>query len=316
MVPTVITTPVLVLIGPTAIGKTDLSFKLAERCDCEIISMDSMQVYRHMDIGTAKPSPAEQNRIVHHLIDIVDPDEQFNAARFVTEALQAIQAITARGKNPLLTGGTGLYLKALLEGLFDFAGTGENDRVRRELILLLQEKGSTHLFNRLREIDPETAARIHPNDTQRLIRALEIYRLTGRPWSQLMQKQPSPPVRFERILQIGLGCDRQELYERIAQRTQQMLEQGFIREVENLRKMGYRAELPSMQSIGYRHINAYIDGRWDMEETVRLLVRDTRRYAKRQMTWFGKAPAIRWFERDQGDEVLRLTENWLNDDGE
>lgn len=308
----VIDSPVLVLIGPTAIGKTALSLELADRFGCEIISVDSMQVYRHMDIGTAKPTAAEREKVAHHLIDVVDPDEQFDSAQFVRLALPAIDSIIKAGKIPLLTGGTGLYLRALLHGLFDHEATADK-AVREGLVRQLKHGGNAQLFTQLQKIDPETASRIHPNDTQRLLRALEIYQVSGRTWSQHLQDQTSPPVRFKKMLQIGLNCDRQLLYERIGKRSEQILRAGLVQEVEGLRKMGYISSLPSMQSIGYRHANNYIDGVWNMDETMRLLIRDTRRYAKRQLTWFGSEPALHWFDRSATDDVIKFTENRLHD---
>jgi len=308
----IITSPMVVLIGPTAIGKTSLSLTLARHFDVEIVSVDSMQVYRYMNIGTAKPSQQERAQVVHHLIDIADPDEQYDAARFVRDALSAIRTITAAGRIPLLTGGTGLYLKALTQGLFVPGNTGNQHEVRRELLERMRLEGRDRLFAELRDIDPATAARIHPNDTQRLLRALEIYLLSGIPWSEHLQRQPGHTPRFNRILQFGLTCERSELYQRIEQRTGQMMEQGLIGEVENLREMGYDPSLQSMQSIGYRHANKYIDGLWDWAETLRLLIRDTKRYAKRQMTWFSKIPEIHWVDRRDIGRVLQRTEEWLS----
>lgn len=302
----------LILIGPTAIGKTALALELADRFRCEIVSVDSMQVYRYMDIGTAKPSLEEQKRVVHHLIDIVNPDVQFDAAQFVKHALSVIDKIVRRGKIPLLTGGTGLYLKALIHGIFDHESTG-NESIRKDLAKQLENDGNLKLFEQLQKVDPDTASRIHPNDTQRLLRALEIYLVSGCPWSAHLQNQPTLPVRFNKILQLGLTSDRQLLYERIEERSRHMIQAGLIQEVEGLRKMGYTSDLSSMQSIGYRHINNYIDGVWDMDKTLRLLMRDTRRYAKRQMTWFGNDPVLQWFDRNKVTDVVEYTDKWLND---
>ena len=201
---TQISSPVLVLIGPTAIGKTALSLEMASRFNCEIISMDSMQVYRLMDIGTAKATVEERNKIVHHLIDIIDPDDQYDAARFVFDSLKAINTITRKGKVPLITGGTGLYLRALLEGLFDEIKVPES--LRQALQLRLKQEGREVLYQEFCQVDPESSARIHINDTQRLLRGLEIYQATGRPWSQHLkeQGQRKPPIQFPRLLQIGL----------------------------------------------------------------------------------------------------------------
>lgn len=311
--PLVIDSPVLVLIGPTAIGKTSLSLAMAVQFGCEIVSMDSMQVYRHMDIGTAKPSPRERAAVRHHLIDIADPDEQYDAARFVADALRAMRQIAAAGKIPLLTGGTGLYLKALTQGLFSVDGAGDSASIRDRLLERLRKEGRGALFRELTEKDPATAARLHPNDSQRLLRALEILQATGVPWSAHLMHQGEPPVRLPKLRQIGLNCERQVLYRRIEERSEQMLAQGLLAEVAKLRQMGYSTKLPSMQAIGYRHANQYLDGVCDHAEMRRLLVRDTRRYAKRQLTWFRAMPAIHWYDREEGDEILAAAERWLQE---
>jgi len=284
--------PVIVLIGPTAVGKTALSLALAERFSCEIVGLDSMQIYRHMDIGTAKATAEERARVPHHLLDVVNPDEEYHVARYVTDALTACRRIIARGNRPLLVGGTGLYLKGLLEGLFEIPGVPEP--VRINLRQRLAEEGRAVLFAELSLCDPESAGRIHPNDTHRLLRALEIFQATGRTWSEHLRKQQARPA-LARVLQIGLLCERTALYDRINLRVEKMIEEGLPAEVEKLLAMGYDPGLKAMQSIGYRHMVQYLQGQWDWEETLFLLARDTRRYAKRQMTWFGGDPFIRWF---------------------
>lgn len=297
MKPCTIDCPVIVLVGPTAIGKTSLSLQLVERFDCEIVSMDSMQVYRYMDIGTAKPSPEEQALVRHHLIDVVNPDEQYDAARFADDALKAIDSIAGRERTVLLTGGTGLYLKALFEGLF--AAMPADREIRHHLHKRLREEGREVLHAELCRIDPASGKRIHKNDTQRLLRGLEIFFTSGRTWSELLcqQKEEGQGVHFRRVYQVALTCERDELYQRIEQRSCKMIEKGLIEEVEKLRAMGYSAELPSMQSIGYRHANNLLSGLWDQKTMQEHLIRDTRRYAKRQMTWFGKNNDLHWFDR-------------------
>lgn len=292
--------PVIVLVGPTAVGKTELSFRLAEQFSCEITSMDSMQVYRGMDIGTAKPSLEERARIPHHLIDIAEPDEQYDAARFVHDALAAIEDLGARGKTALLTGGTGLYLKALFEGLFD--ALPADKAVRERLQARLAEEGRTALHAELCRIDPAAGARIHPNDTQRLLRGLEIFQASGRTWTELIEEQRQAGqgrAAFSRVFLAGLRCDKAELHERIAQRSLAMRESGLIEEVERLRQLGYGPELPSMQAIGYRHVNRLLSGEWTQAEMLEQLILDTSRYAKRQMTWFAANKELRWFQRDE-----------------
>lgn len=300
--------PVLVLIGPTAVGKTALSLALAERFSCEIVGLDSMQIYQHMDIGTAKATPEERARVPHHLIDVVNPDEEYHVARYVADATEACRQIIARGNRPLLVGGTGLYLKGLLEGLFEIPPVPES--VRATLRKRLLEEGRAVLFAELSQCDPESATRIHPNDTHRLLRALEIFLATGQPWSEHLRKQKVQPA-LSNVLQLGLHCEREVLYERINLRVAQMVEEGLLGEVEKLLAMGYDPGLKSMQSIGYRHMVQFLKGEWDWDETLFLLARDTRRYAKRQMTWFGNDPHIRWVAPTDTAPIFECVEEFI-----
>ena len=303
---------VLVLIGPTAIGKTALSIKLAQRFHCEIISVDSMQVYRYMDIGTAKASAAERHLVPHHLIDIVDPDEDYDAARFTKDAARLIQEITARGKLPLLTGGTGLYLKALFDGIFPEAPSDKE--VRNTLKERLDREGAQSLHEELTLCDRISADKIHPNDTQRLLRALEVYHTTVVPWSTHLAKQNSTPETKLPVdaLQIGLTCDRKKLYQRINMRCEMMLDEGLEAEVIGLIKKGFSPELKSMGSIGYRHMVGYINNEYSREEMLRLLARDTRRYAKRQYTWFNKNQDVNWIDVKEQDLAHNMVNQWRN----
>lgn len=301
--------PVIALIGPTAVGKTSLSLAIAEKFGCEIISVDSMQVYRHMDIGTAKASAEERLKIPHHLIDIVNPDQDYNVACFVDDVRQAYAKIIARDKIPLLTGGTGLYLKALFEGLSDLRDV--DGTVRLELRQRLESEGHQKLFESLMECDPETARRIHPNDTHRLLRALEIYQATGVPWSAQKGMLAKKPLLASGC-KIGLTSGREVLYKRINERVAQMIQKGLLEEVQNLLQMGYDQNLKSMQSIGYRHMIQFLNGTWSWEEAIGLLARDTRRYAKRQFTWFHRDTAIKWFEPDNEDEICKAIGLYLD----
>jgi len=306
-----VTAPVLVLVGPTAIGKTALSLEIAETFHGEIISMDSMQVYRYMNIGTAKVTREEQQRVVHHLIDIVDPDEQYDAARFVHDAAKAIQSIIARGKIPLVTGGTGLYLSALINGLFETLDVPRE--VREHLRQRLRNEGREALHRELLTVDKQSGLRIHINDTQRLLRGLEIFYATGIPWSGHLrrQKKSLPHLYFSRILLLGLTCERDFLYDRIKKRTISMMQDAFAKEVEGLLCKGYTGDLPSMRSIGYRHMLGCLKGEWDRETAIATLVRDTRRYAKRQMTWFRNQQQVQWCNIDRTDEVLSAIASFL-----
>jgi len=302
--------PVLVLVGPTAIGKTALSLQLAQQYNCEIISVDSMQVYRYMDIGTAKATLEEREEVKHYLIDVVDPDENFDASVFANMSLAHIKEIHSRGKIPLLTGGTGLYLKALLEGIFP--DVPSDDMVRKELKKRLEDEGSSKLHEELSLIDYKSAVKIHPNDSHRVLRALEIYRLTGRKWSDLLTEHfAEKDVSFSKLLQIGLTCERDLLYERINSRCEIMLQSGLEEEVRNLSGAGYSPELKSMKSIGYRHMCEYLDGLYGTEDLKRLLARDTRRYAKRQYTWFSGMKDLEWMEVSEPDVVVARVGGWL-----
>lgn len=284
---------IVIIVGPTASGKTDLAMRLAERFDGEIVNADSMQVYRGMDIGTAKPSIELRQSIPHHLIDIVGPEMNFSAADFRREATRAIADITGRGKTVFIVGGTGLYIRALLQGLVDSpSGAGE---VRQELEARAKNEGNEALLRELGRIDPVTAARLHPNDLVRIIRALEVYRLTGRPISQ-ERSAHGFSGDYYRTLKIGLTIERRELYARIDQRVERMIAEGLVEEVKSLLDHGFSPCLKALRSIGYCQICAYLAGEYSLDEAVRLIKRDTRRYAKRQLTWFNTDKEIKWVE--------------------
>ena len=310
----------LVLCGPTAVGKTELALLIAERFGCEIISVDSMQVYRYMDIGTAKPTVAERNRSKHYLIDIVDPDENYTLGSFIRDAEAAVQKILTHEKIPLLAGGTGLYFKGFLNGVFaenqiiEAKGQREGKReissLRHSLRKRLQEEGNATLHRELEQLDPGSAARIHQNDTQRLLRGLEIYYSTGIPWSQHLAIQAKRPHRY-RTCKIGLTRPRKELYDRINKRVQYMVEQGLLSEARKLLARGYDKNLKSMQSIGYRHMINFIENNWSWEKALELLARDTRHYAKRQYTWFAGDPEITWYDVNETDTIFHVIELFL-----
>ena len=299
---------VIIICGPTGVGKTAVGIQLAEKLDGEIISADSMQIYRYMDIGTAKPTADEQSRIPHHMIDIVDPDENIDAVRFAEMARDKVMQLHQRGVMPLVAGGTGLYIKALLQGLFQ--SNPVDPKTRERLMKEAVENGSGILYDRLKRVDPDTADRLHPNDSHRIIRALETIESTGRSISEHQQAHGFADEPFN-ALKICLQIDRQKLYDRIDQRVDFMIEAGFVDEVKKLLGMGYSADLKSMQSIGYRHMVECLAEQLPWDECVRTLKRDTRRFAKRQFTWFGADQQIQWYEPDQLNEIVRLVEGFL-----
>ena len=299
---------VIVICGPTGIGKTSVSIRLAEKSGGEIISADSMQIYRYMDIGTAKPTVDERDRVLHHMIDIVDPDGDFDAVRFAEMARQKVTQLHQRGVMPFVVGGTGLYIKALLQGLFQ--SNPVDPQIRERLMKEAAENGSSRLFGHLQQVDPDAADRLHPNDTYRIVRALETIESTGRPISEHQQDHGFSDEPFH-ALKVCLQMDRQTLYDRIDRRVDLMIDAGFMDEVQKLLGMGYSADLKSMQSIGYRHIIDFIEGRVSWDECVRTLKRDTRRYAKRQFTWFGADKDMIWHRPDEFNQIGELVAAFL-----
>ena len=279
----------LVLAGPTGSGKSDLAVRLAEQIGGEIVNADSMQVYRGLNIGTAKPPAEALARVPHHLLDIVSPELNFTASDFRREAAAAIADIDSRGMKPIVVGGTGLYIRALLEGLVD-SPTGDPE-LRRQFADVAGEE----LLRRLYLVDPETASRLHPNDRVRIIRALEVFSQTGRPISAFRSEHAFSGTYYD-TLKIAIKVERQELYRRIDKRVEQMLQDGLVDEVRSLLASGYDREMKAMRSIGYKEVLAYLAGETTLDEAVSLIKRDTRRYAKRQMTWFSKENDIYWLE--------------------
>lgn len=304
--------PAILLVGPTAAGKTDLAIALHERLGCELISVDSAMVYRGMDIGSAKPSAEELARAPHRLIDILDPAEPYSAADFREDALREMAEITASGRVPLLVGGTMMYLKQLLHGVANLPSS--DPAVRAELEAEAAAHGLAALHQALARVDPASAARIHPNDPQRLMRALEVYRLSGRPLSELWAEQ-RPETFPWRTLSIGLApADRAVLHERIARRFDAMLAGGFIEEVAALKARGdLHPELPSMKSVGYRQVWAYLDGEYDRETLRHRGIVATRQLAKRQLTWMRSWEGLAWVDSlgpDPLGEVLKLVRDF------
>ena len=289
--------PMIILTGPTAVGKTDLSIQLAKAINGEIISADSMQVYRHMDIGSAKVTPEEMDGVPHHLIDVLEPEEEFNVVVFQKLAKEALTGIYERGHIPIIVGGTGFYIQALLYDI-DFTENDGDTAIRRELEKLAQTQGAGCLHQMLQEIDPESAAAIHQNNVKRVIRAIEFYRQTGKKISlhNEQEREKQSPYQF---LYYVLDTDRKTLYERIDRRVDRMMEHGLVDEVKHLADMGCTRDMVSMQGLGYKEILDYLSGEIPLEEAVYILKRDTRHFAKRQITWFKRERDVRWLELEQ-----------------
>lgn len=307
--------PLIILTGPTAVGKTDLSIRLAKAIGGEIISADSMQVYRHMDIGSAKITKEEMEGVPHHLIDVLNPNEEFNVTVFQKMAKEAVDTIYSHGNIPIVTGGTGFYIQALLFDI-DFTDQGEDTSIRKELECLGDEKGSHYLHDILEEIDPFSAKEIHENNRKRVIRAIEYYRQTGERISEhnKRERQKESPYNF---LYYAVQTDRNLLYQRINKRVDQMLLQGLVSEVEKLKAMGCTKDMVSMQGIGYKEILSYLDGACSLEEAVEQLKRNTRHFAKRQITWFKRERDVRNLYLpdydNQQDKVLQQMVKDIND---
>ena len=284
--------PLIVLTGPTAVGKTALSIQLARRIGGEIISADSMQVYRHMDIGTAKIRLEEMDGVPHHLIDILEPTEDFNVVRFQALARAAAEDIYIRGKIPIVAGGTGFYIQALLNDI-DFTQIDENTQFREEMERLAAEQGAEVLHERLRAVDPESAEAIHANNVKRVIRALEYYEQTGEKISAHNEAERAKTSPYHFFYYV-LNTDRTVLYERIEKRIDEMMEEGLVEEVRQLQAMGCRRDSVAMQGLGYKEILAYLNGEMSLETAVNILKRDTRHFAKRQLTWFRRERDVRF----------------------
>ena len=302
--------PVIAILGPTAVGKTCISIPLAERFEGEIISVDSRLIYRGMDIGTAKPTLQERERIAHHLIDVTDPDDTWNLAKYSEAALKAIHDIHSRAKVAFLVGGTGQYLRAILEG-WTPPPSAESPRLREELEAIAANQGYEALYRRLQEVDQASAERIDPRNVRRVVRAIEIFEMTGVPAS--LQREKVPPS-FE-ILRIGLTLPRQELYQRIDQRIDLMIEAGWIEEVQGLIDSGISPGLPSLSAIGYAQLAAYLCGEMDLSSAIVEIRRLSRQFVRRQANWFkADDPEIQWFDANAGVEerISTVIERWLS----
>ncbi|MFZ5966605.1 MAG: tRNA (adenosine(37)-N6)-dimethylallyltransferase MiaA [Bacillota bacterium] len=283
--------PLLIIVGPTAVGKTEISIEIAKRLDCEIVSSDSMQIYKYMDIGSAKPSKEEMQGVPHYLVDEIDPRTSFSAAQYQKLAFEYINDIHQRGKLPMVVGGTGLYVNSIIYDV-DFTSTVSNWDLRKQLEQEAKEFGNEYLHNKLKEVDQASADRIHPNNVKRVIRALEVFYESGekiKDFSQEPQKRPDFDYLF-----FGLIRDRDDLYDRINRRVDILMEKGLVEEVRHLTAMGLDEKDISMKGLGYKEIIKYIKGEYTYEEAVYTLKRDTRHYAKRQITWFKRYDDLKW----------------------
>lgn len=297
--------PLIIITGPTAVGKTEASILLAKKINGEIISADSMQVYKGMDIGTAKITKDEMMGVPHHLIDILSPEQDFNVYTFQQLAKTAVDDICSRGKIPILAGGTGFYIQALLYGI---SFKEEANTYRLELEKILEEKGNLYLHAMLEEVDPASANIIHPNNIKRVIRALEFYQETGEPISKHNETERQKESQFQSAYFV-LNMPREQLYERINLRIDKMLADGLLQEVTTLKEMGVKKEMTSMQGIGYKEVLDYLNGETSYEEMVYLLKRDTRHFAKRQITWFKREKDVIWMDKTKYQDAIELSDD-------
>ena len=300
--------PLIILTGPTAVGKTDLSIKLSKSLNAEIISADSMQIYKYMDIGSAKVTKEEMDGVVHYMIDEVTPDVPFSVSEFQMRSEKYIEEINKKGKNVLITGGTGLYLNSLIYNM-DFAKSNANNEIREKLEQELAENGIDYMHEKLRGLDEEAANRIHKNNTKRVIRAIEVC-MSGQKMNDF-SKDLRYNEKYKPII-IVLNRDREVLYQRINKRVDIMLENGLLDEVKELLKMGYTKDMISMQGIGYKEMIKYLDGEYTYDEAIELIKRDSRRYAKRQLTWFKRYQDAKWFDLDKYQDIEILKEDIIN----
>lgn len=297
----------VIIAGPTAVGKTDISIKVAKALNGEIISADSMQIYKYMDIGSAKISPSEMQGVNHHLINIIEPKESFSVAQYKERVLAEIQGILSRGKTPIIAGGTGLYIDSIISG-YSFTEANRDDEYRIYLQKIAKEKGNDYVHDLLKDIDYDSYTKIHPNNLKRVIRALEVFKLTGKPFSGFEDIKAECKTPYN-ICYFVLTMDREHLYKRINRRVDIMMEKGLLDEVIKLKNMGYNAEMQAMKGIGYKELLTYLEGKVSLDKAVETIKQGSRNYAKRQLTWFRRNPEAHWINKDQfksEDEIVKV----------
>lgn len=303
----------LIIAGPTAIGKTKISIELAKALNGEIVSADSMQIYRYMDIGSAKVTKSEMDNIPHHLIDIINPDENFSVAQFKLEAERAIRNIRSKNKLPILAGGTGLYINSLIFN-YDFTDADKDEKYREYLQSLAEDKGKEYVHELLREIDPVSYNKLFSNDLKRVIRALEVHKITGKTISEYNEENSKHLFDIPyNIFYYVLTMDRAELYSRINLRVDTMLNNGLLEEVLDLKNRGYNAEMQSMKGIGYKELLYYLDGNISLSKAIDMIKQGSRNYAKRQLTWFRKDPRVTWIDKDNFNDDIEIVNYIIND---
>lgn len=300
-----------ILAGPTAVGKTDISIKLAQKLNGEIISADSMQIYKKMDIGSAKISKEEMDGVPHHLIDIVDPKEEFSVAMFKKYSEEHVKEISEKGKLPMIVGGTGFYINSLIYN-YSFAETNRDEKYRSELENLAQEKGKEYVHGLLKDFDMDSYTKLYPNDLKRVIRALEVFKVTGKSISQFAKEEDVFNIPYK-VHYYVLNMNREILYERINKRVDIMIEKGLIDEVIRLRKEGYTSDMQSMKGIGYKEILSHLDGEISLERAIDMIKQFSRNYAKRQLTWFRKDPRVNWINKDEFTNEDEIVSYIIND---
>jgi tRNA dimethylallyltransferase len=300
---------VIVIVGPTCSGKTEVAISVAEKFPSEIISADSRQVYKYLTIGTAKPTPEEIQKVEHHFVDFLNPDENYNVSKFEKDVLKKIDKLHKNNKIPIVVGGSGLYIRAVVDGIFDIVDTDEDYRTK-----LMEEKekyGNEFLYEKLKKVDSKSVENLIPQNWKRIIRALEVYKLTGEPiWKLQKEYKRETNLNF---IQYGLNWERETLYKNIELRVDKMIEAGLVIEVERILQLGYNKNINALNTVGYKEIIEYLDGKITLPRAIELIKRNTRRYAKRQLTWFRKDKRIKWFDVKSKNDFSKITQSILSD---